>query len=145
MRLLRQSSLRWQQHSQVQLDHPVSEFRSALDAWVDSRREAPRISHYTEAPEHIDWPNLKPPPQDILDAFLPVSTTIEFDTPDDHPTFSDVDYSEDVSSLVWATDRKDRRERGLEFLDWQRPPQGKIPPGCYVLANGAVVSEGISN
>lgn len=118
-----------------------------MNAWVNSRREVPHIGHYTEAPEHIDWPNLKPPPQENLGE-LPVSATYQLDQPDDQPDdhamLSDVEYCEDIPSIAWATDRRDRREQGLEFLDWQRPPQGKVPPGCYVLATGAVIPEGMS-
>ncbi|KAG6357262.1 hypothetical protein INS49_015140 [Diaporthe citri] len=116
----------WQQHPQVRLDHPVAEFRSVLDSWYNSRRQAQNVSHYTEASEYIDWPGLKPPPQDDLDDFVPDS---------------DVDDDEAAFGLEWSKSRRDQREQGLEFLDWQRPPQDRIPQGCYLLASGAVISE----
>lgn len=103
----------WQQHPQVRLDHPAAEFRSVLNSWISSRRQLQQVNHYTEAPEYIDWPRLKPPPQEDPDDFEP----------------------------EWSARRIDKREQGLEFLDWQRPPQSQIPQGCYVLASGAIISE----
>ncbi|KAK1675350.1 hypothetical protein BDP55DRAFT_663965 [Colletotrichum godetiae] len=34
----------WSKHPEVQLDHSVSEYRSALDRWVEERREGKSIS-----------------------------------------------------------------------------------------------------
>lgn len=132
---------RWQQHPQARLDHPVADFRSVLDSWINSRRQAQHVSHYTEASEYIDWPALKPPPQDDLDDFVPDSTGYHCDMSVADPAHSNVDGSEDNFGLMWSINRRDQREQGLEFLDWQRPPQNQIPQGCYVLASGAVIPE----
>ncbi|KAL6699108.1 hypothetical protein J3F84DRAFT_242949 [Trichoderma pleuroticola] len=56
----------WVQHPDVKLDHPVSEYRSVLNDWVDRRRSARQISHYTEAIEYIDWPDFPEPPPERL-------------------------------------------------------------------------------
>ena len=57
----------WVQHSDVKLDHPVSEYHSILNEWVRTRREGRQIAMYTEAPECIDWPDFpKPPPKELF-------------------------------------------------------------------------------
>lgn len=48
----------WVKHPQVLLDHPVSEYRSVLNDWVSRRRHGKQVNYYTEAPDHIDWPNI---------------------------------------------------------------------------------------
>lgn len=40
--------------------------------------------------------------------------------------------------LAW-TKRRTLKENGRDFLDWQRPPQHKIPEGAIVLGTGAVI------
>lgn len=109
---------------------------------MHSRQQAQHVSHYTEASEYIDWPRLKPPPQDDLDDFVPDSTRHQCEVPAAEHIQSDDDDEEDIFGLEWSKSRRDQREQGLEFLDWQRPPQDQVlPQGCYVLASGAVVSE----
>ncbi|GAB7341116.1 hypothetical protein MBLNU457_7424t1 [Dothideomycetes sp. NU457] len=48
----------WEKHPDVLLDHPVSEYRSVLNEWVNQRRTGRQVSIYTEASEYIDWPNV---------------------------------------------------------------------------------------
>ncbi|KAK2601229.1 hypothetical protein N8I77_010693 [Diaporthe amygdali] len=131
----------WQQHPQVRLDHPVAEYRSVLDSWVESRRQGQQVSHFTEASEYIDWPKILPPPPDELDDVVPDAPEYQPDMPDQDPTDFGTDDGDSVSGLAWFTNRRDRREQGLEFLNWQRPPQGQIPHGCCVLASGTVITE----
>lgn len=79
-----------------------SEFRVVLDSWVDSRRRGPQIAHYTEASEFIDWPNLRPPPQDSENATPGASceTTGQGMSEEDHQR---------LLKLVW-TRRKDAKQ-----------------------------------
>ncbi|AEO66351.1 uncharacterized protein THITE_152152 [Thermothielavioides terrestris NRRL 8126] len=51
---------KWIKHPDVELDAPVADFYFELMAWVRRRRAAPPLTHYTEAPEHIDWPDFPP-------------------------------------------------------------------------------------
>lgn len=49
---------KWAKHQDVELDNDVAEFYFELMAWVRKRRSGKQLTHYTEAPEHIDWPDL---------------------------------------------------------------------------------------
>ncbi|KAL2126692.1 hypothetical protein VTI74DRAFT_389 [Chaetomium olivicolor] len=49
----------WVPHPDVMLDHPVSEFRGALNAWLKKREAGEKVTIYTDAPEYIDWPVLE--------------------------------------------------------------------------------------
>ncbi|KAI9898827.1 hypothetical protein N3K66_005288 [Trichothecium roseum] len=48
---------KWELHPDVQLDHPVSEFRAALAQWSKRRRQGEHITFYKGAPNYIDWPD----------------------------------------------------------------------------------------
>jgi hypothetical protein len=108
----------WKQHPYVKLDHPVSKFRSVLNEWVDKRREGRQVAIHTEAPECIDWPDLPaPPPSDLV-----------FSDGKGNPTI--------VKSVVLSSSRRDEREKGVTFLNWERPAQIKLGGDKRVLANG---------
>ncbi|KAL6898574.1 hypothetical protein GGI43DRAFT_80736 [Trichoderma evansii] len=103
----------WVQHPDVKLDHPVSEYRAVLNDWVDKRQTGKQISHYTEAPEYIDWPEFpEPPPEDVV-----LGSTVEKWVLLDHQ-------------------RRDEREKGNAILNWERPAQSKLRSGDCLLANG---------
>ncbi|OAQ71438.1 protein kinase-like protein [Pochonia chlamydosporia 170] len=108
----------WVQHPDVKLDNPVSEFRSVLNEWVDKRRKGKQITLYTEAPEYIDWPDFPmPPPTDVV--------------------FSDgMGNSTVVPSVVLSNQRRDLREEGIAYLDWERPAQIKLDKEKILLATG---------
>jgi hypothetical protein len=49
----------WEKHSEVRLDCDVSDYRHVLDDWVKTREKVDKeITHYTQAPDFIDWPSL---------------------------------------------------------------------------------------
>ncbi|KAF6824621.1 hypothetical protein CMUS01_10148 [Colletotrichum musicola] len=100
----------WPQHPDSLLDHPVQEYRSFLDRWVKGRQEGTRISVYTEALEPREWP---PFPDD------PVKQSL-FPAKKGGPPR--------VPIPCWVYIRRIERRKGntRRFLDWQRPPQGKI-------------------
>ncbi|KAM0381706.1 hypothetical protein ACHAPY_004866 [Fusarium culmorum] len=57
----------WTKHPDVQLDHPVAEFRKVLDQWSSERRKDPhRINTYKDAPNYIEWPMPQPPPSEVV-------------------------------------------------------------------------------
>ncbi|GFP60166.1 hypothetical protein TASIC1_0016005400 [Trichoderma asperellum] len=107
----------WVQHPDVKLDHPVSEYRAVLNDWVDKRQAGRRISHFTEAPEYIDWPDFPEPPAE--DVAL-VSTTVQW--------------------VLLEHQRRDEREKGNAILNWERPAQSKLGGGDQLLANGQYAS-----
>lgn len=49
---------KWIKHPHVKLDHEVAEFYFVLMDWVRKRRAMKELTHYTEAPESLDWPEL---------------------------------------------------------------------------------------
>ena len=49
---------KWIKHPDVRLDSPVADFYLELMAWVRRRRAGTQLMHYTEAPEHLDWPDV---------------------------------------------------------------------------------------
>ncbi|SPJ82325.1 uncharacterized protein FTOL_09730 [Fusarium torulosum] len=64
--------IEWTKHPDVQLDHPVAEFRKVLDQWSAERRNDPnRINTYKDAPNYIDWPNIpQPPPSKVMTNYI---------------------------------------------------------------------------
>jgi hypothetical protein len=55
---------KWVKHPSVELDDDVAEFYFELMAWVRRRRAAggdddSQLTHYTEAPEPLEWPSVK--------------------------------------------------------------------------------------
>lgn len=97
--------------------------------WVESRGRGREIRHYTEAPEFIDWPDLRPPPQQSED-LSSISET--------KGQSLDASSRQILLKLAWSK-RRDIKKDGRDFLDWQRPPKHKIPKGAFVLGTGALV------
>ncbi|KAF6814421.1 hypothetical protein CPLU01_14409 [Colletotrichum plurivorum] len=100
----------WPPHPGSLLDHPVEEYRSFLDRWVKGRQEGTRISVYTEAPEPLEWPPF--PDDPVKQSLFPAKK----------------DGSARVLIPGWLYIRRIERRKGItrRFLDWQRPPQGKV-------------------
>lgn len=48
---------KWIKHPEVELDDDVGKFYRVLMAWVGGSRAGKQLAHFTEAPEHIDWPD----------------------------------------------------------------------------------------
>jgi hypothetical protein len=115
----------WVQHPAVKLDHPVSEYRSVLDEWVKGRREGKQISVYTEAPEHLEWPDFPKPPPPEEELIL----------------LGDGCGNSTVAKGVTMYEiRRYERENGRQILNWERPAQKKLWKGDRVFANGQLVS-----
>lgn len=95
----------------------MAEYRALLDKWVEKRKAADKdLTHYTQAPEHIDWPSVPPLPEvDFYGTPMRVRSRLR-------------------QTLVGA---------GIEFLKWQRPPSRglPLPEGKRLLATGEVVDE----
>ncbi|KAK4150439.1 hypothetical protein C8A00DRAFT_36975 [Chaetomidium leptoderma] len=49
---------KWVKHPDVELDDDVAEFYFELMTWVRQRRAGKQMAHHTEAPEHLDWPDI---------------------------------------------------------------------------------------
>ncbi|KAK7439755.1 hypothetical protein Landi51_11024 [Colletotrichum acutatum] len=98
---------RWPKHPEVQLDHPVSEYRSYLNRWVKKRREERGISVYTEAPEPIDWPPLQTPRREYTAVDKEGNEIVQLETD-------------------WSRLRRNERKKGNITLEWQRPPRNKV-------------------
>ena len=98
----------WMKHPDVELDHPVSEFRKVLTDWFVKRDIGKIITINSEAPISLNWPALPSP-----------------------TLFEPGDYY--VSGGKWppmtlnSFRRKEWGNReGYKILDWQRPPQAKL-------------------
>lgn len=98
--------MEWTKHPDILLDHPVSEFRKALNSWCERRRDGIQIKINTEAPNFIDWPPLPDPPLTLV--------TIERG-PDLEPL------KELHKQYDWK--RSELLQEGKTVLEWQRPPQ----------------------
>lgn len=99
-------NLTWDKHPDVQLDHPVSEFRRVLDEWCERRREGPQITMNTQAPNFLDWPPLPEPP---------LTETMINRGPDLEPL------KEMEKRYDW--ERTKLLQQGKAVLNWQRPAQ----------------------
>ncbi|KAK2597821.1 hypothetical protein N8I77_012582 [Diaporthe amygdali] len=113
----------WTQHPDVKLDHPVADYRSVLNEWVEARKTGPKITVYTEAPEYIEWPDLGQPPGDYV-----VNLG---DLPVGHP----------LLTPMWRYERKSAWQAGMDVICWERPSQESIKEGIHILATGEVVEE----
>ena len=88
-----------------------------LNEWVERRKSTDKeVSHYTQAIEYIDWPNVPPLPE--------------------------VKYFGSLMR-VHGRLRQCLVEEGEKFLEWQRPPSRALPlpKGKRLLATGEVVDD----
>ncbi|CAJ0547464.1 Ff.00g042180.m01.CDS01 [Fusarium sp. VM40] len=113
--------MKWIKHPDVQLDHPVAEFRKLLDQWSTGRRkDANRINIYKDAPNYIEWPGIpRPPPSEIGTNYI-TGPMIE-------------------SHGLWSMGRRDMLEQGKAVLNWQRPAQTRLKPGERILETGKYI------
>jgi hypothetical protein len=109
---------KWIKHPQVELDDTVSAFYDELMAWVRTRRGRPPLTHYTQAPRHIEVPMPPEPPRDELEGG-----------------------GANLADL--ATLRILRLEAGRPVLTWQRPPRAKVDKSRRLLATGQYADERI--
>lgn len=106
--------IKWVQHPEVTLDHPVAEYRALLDAWVKTREEGQQITVYTDAPEYIDWPVLE---KQVVERPLANGTVFK--------------------ALGWdMVLRSSALARGEVFAEWQRPKQSALKGDYHLLATG---------
>jgi hypothetical protein len=111
----------WLQHPDVQLDHPLSEFREVLQKWSQQRRAGKQITGYKEAPNYIDWPDLpQPEPSDFVLYYDNVPVT--------------------EKKVLWCHQRKDMLNDGKTVLEWQRPCQSSLKPGDRLVETGDFIS-----
>lgn len=111
----------WVKHPDVNLEKDVTHYRQTLQSWLE-RRNHPEalITHYTQAPSHMEWPQSWRPEVPWLD--------------------------QDGNSLGEASPcssvpRAALRALGLKFVEWERPAHNKIPGGFRVLGDGTLVAQ----
>lgn len=105
----------WEQYPNVRLDAPVAEYRAELDEWVARRATTDQdMTHYTQAPSRIDWPDAPPLPE--------------------------VAYFGEMVRVPSRL-RQELVDLGEKFLEWQRPGSYELPlpAGKRLLATGEVV------
>ena len=109
--------IEWVQHPDVTLDHPVSEYRAVLDAWLKARAEGKQVALYTDAPEYIDWPILEMP-------------TGEYST----------STGDSVKYQTWApVHRSSALARGEKTVEWRRPKQSTLKGDYHLLVTGELL------
>jgi hypothetical protein len=107
----------WEQHVDVRLDSPVPDYRRVLEEWINTRNETDKvITHYSQAPDAINWPPL--------------------------PEFLLVPFGAGLDRIPAAM-RQDMIRQGVHFLKWQRPGSCELPlpPGQRLLATGEIVRD----
>lgn len=111
----------WIKHPDVILEADVSTYRTMTKRWLE-RRKQPKtlITHYTQAPNPIEWPQVWRP---IIPPF-------------DHEG-NPVGESQPRSSVPRAA----FRALGLKSIEWERPAHDMIPDGFCVLGDGRLVAE----
>ncbi|ROV91203.1 hypothetical protein VMCG_09352 [Cytospora schulzeri] len=111
----------WVKHPDVVLDKEVSHYRQTLRSWL-KRRSQPEnlITHYTQAPSPMEWPQSWRPELPWLDQ-------------DGNPLGE--------SSPCSSVRRAALKALGLKFVEWERPAHNKIPNGFRVLGNGTLVAQ----
>lgn len=97
----------WTPHPDVQLDHPVAEFRKVLDEWRQRRRErAAQVEDESQRLAFLDWPPLPDPP------LMPTSVRY-IGKPEPVIEFR--------KQYSWK--RAELLAEGKTVLNWQRPPR----------------------
>lgn len=112
----------WIKHPDVSLDKDIDHYRQTLRDWL-KRRSQPEnlITHYTQAPNPLEWPQHWQPEIPYLDQ-------------DGNPLGEDAHPTSSVS-------RTALRALGLKFVEWERPAHDKIPDGFCVLGDGTLVAQ----
>lgn len=111
----------WVKHPHIRLDRDVADYRQRLERWLQWRSQ-PRnlISHYTQAPSYIEWPQSWRPEIPLLDQ-----------------------EGNSIGEIMpgSAVPRAALRALGLNFIEWERPAHNKIPHGFCVLGTGRLVAQ----
>ncbi|KAI7777740.1 hypothetical protein LA080_003087 [Diaporthe eres] len=111
----------WVKHPDVRLDRDVTYYRQRLERWLQWRNQPGNlISHYTQAPSYIEWPQSWRPEIPLLDQ-----------------EGNAIGEAMPTSSMP----RSALRALGLNFIEWERPAHNKIPHGFCVLGNGRLVAQ----
>lgn len=110
----------WTSSPFVRLDRKVSHYRDTIGAWLQWRnRKRNKITHYTKAASHLDWPQF----------WKPEITNLDYHGNKD---------GKENSRLVW---RNALRTLRLKFVEWERPAQNKIPDGFRVLGDRTLIAQ----
>ena len=111
--------IQWVQHPKVQLDHEAADFCKELREWVTKRRSGTQLTHFTQAPQYLNWPQEFPPrPQESV--LVPYTERPEYSLP-----FS----------------RQEMLGLGRPYLGWERPPTSQLEPNRRLLATGRYADE----
>lgn len=112
----------WIKHPDVGLDRDIKHYRQTLRDWLQRRNQPENlITHYTQAPNPLEWPQPWQPEIPYLDE-------------DGNPLGEDAYPTSSVS-------RTALRALGLNFVEWERPAHDKIPDGFRVLGDGTLVAQ----
>ncbi|KAJ0116803.1 hypothetical protein J7T55_009954 [Diaporthe amygdali] len=112
---------KWTKHPEVRLDRDIEHYRRTLRGWLHRRNQPENlITHYTQAPRPLEWPQSWRPEVPWLD--------------EDGKPIGEARPSSFVP-------RAGLRAAGLKFVEWERPAHNKIPDGFRVLANGTLVAQ----
>lgn len=111
----------WVKHPNISLDKDVAYYRQRLERWLQWRNQPENlISHYTQAPNHIEWPQSWRPEIPLLDQ-----------------EGNSIGEAMPSSSVPRAA----LRALGLKCVEWERPAHNKIPQGFCVLGTGRLVAQ----
>jgi hypothetical protein len=111
-------NIEWVQHPDVTLDHPISEYRAVLDAWLKARAEGKQVTLYTDAPEYIDWPILEMPTGEYTTSTGSVQR---------FKTWSPVNRSTALA-------------QGEKTVEWRRPKQSTLKGDYHLLVTGELLN-----
>ncbi|KAI1378757.1 hypothetical protein F4677DRAFT_465880 [Hypoxylon crocopeplum] len=109
----------WPKHPDVMLDHPVSEYRSALKEWSQKRQQGEQVNIYTDAPEYIDWPDMAEPPLTMFE--------------------SEDMYGNKTPWVCYDKGRTTTREEGGIVLNWEQLSQNKLKDRALRLATSEII------
>lgn len=131
----------WIRHPEMQLDHPLNDYRAALEKWLETRKEREPVVFYTDAPEYIDWPPMREPPcSPYEDAKSPVFG--ELSKPEGH-WGGHADVVAHVTTCNaqprWEFKRRDERKSNRQVIEWERPATTKMTEGISLFADGKIV------
>jgi hypothetical protein len=108
---------KWVKHRGAKLDRPVEEYHRTLSTWAKWRAKTDRrVDHFSKASSPLSW--------------LPLRV--------------DADVLDDSGGVdVPGKLRREMIEQGKDFLKWERPGAGAMPPakGTHLLSTGKIVRD----
>lgn len=112
----------WIKHPDVSLDMDVAHYRQTIRDWLQ-RRDQPEnlITHYTQAPNPLEWPQPWRPEIPYID--------------------QDGNSLGEGAHPTSCVSRTALRALGLKFVEWERPAHNRIPDGFRVLGDGTLVAQ----